>query len=140
MSSPGRFPARDFLLAFFLAVAVFFLPVKDGSGAFGSLAIVFVSIVFEAIPFMFVGALIGGLLEEFVSRERLTALLPRRGWLTVCVAQMAFMLTGPMFDLKLLLMYRSVFRNRAIVVLASLVLVAVLAVSSAFVFMDGLGP
>ncbi|MEF3169265.1 MAG: permease [Deltaproteobacteria bacterium] len=76
----------DCLLAFFLVVAVFFLPVKDGSGASGSLAIVFVSIVFEAIPFMFVGALIGGLLEEFVSRERMTALLSRRRWLTVCVA------------------------------------------------------
>ena len=34
-------------------------------------------------------------------------------------AQMAFMLTGPMFDLKLLLMYQSLFRFRAIVVLAA---------------------
>ena len=44
-------------------------------------------------------------------------------------AQMAFLLTGPMFDLKLLLMYQNVFKRRAIAVLASLILGAVLAVS-----------
>jgi uncharacterized membrane protein YraQ (UPF0718 family) len=41
-------------------------------------------------------------------------------------AQMAFMLIGPMFDLKLLLMYQGVFRRRAIAMLASLILAAVL--------------
>jgi hypothetical protein len=41
-------------------------------------------------------------------------------------AQLAFMLAGPMFDLKLLLMYQSLFRKRAIVVLASLILSMVL--------------
>ncbi len=54
-----------------------------------SLAIVFISIVLEAIPFMFLGALIGGLIEAFVSRERLTAMLPQKGWRTVCVAAAA---------------------------------------------------
>lgn len=44
-------------------------------------------------------------------------------------AQMASMLTGPMFDLKPLLMYQSVFRRRAIVVLSSLILAAVLVVA-----------
>jgi uncharacterized membrane protein YraQ (UPF0718 family) len=44
-------------------------------------------------------------------------------------AQMAFLLTGPMFDLKLLLMYQSVFKRRAIVVLATLILAGVLAIS-----------
>jgi uncharacterized membrane protein YraQ (UPF0718 family) len=38
---------------------------------------------------------------------------------------MAFMLIGPMFDLKLLLMYQRVFRNRAIAALAGLILFAV---------------
>jgi uncharacterized protein len=45
-------------------------------------------------------------------------------------AQMAFMLTGPMFDLKLLLMYQSVFRSKAIMILAALILVAVLGASA----------
>lgn len=35
---------------------------------------------------MFVGALIGGLIESFVSRERMTSLLPQKSWLTVCIA------------------------------------------------------
>jgi uncharacterized membrane protein YraQ (UPF0718 family) len=50
------------------------------------LAIVFVSIVLEAIPFMMIGSLVGGFIEAFVSRERMATLLPRKGWLTVCVA------------------------------------------------------
>ncbi|MDR2391388.1 MAG: permease [Planctomycetota bacterium] len=44
-------------------------------------------------------------------------------------AQMAFMLIGPMFDLKLLLMYRGVFRKKAICALIMLITVSVLAVS-----------
>jgi uncharacterized membrane protein YraQ (UPF0718 family) len=44
-------------------------------------------------------------------------------------AQMAFLLTGPMFDLKLLLMYQSVFKPRAIAVLAALILVGVLTIA-----------
>ena len=52
-------------------------------------------------------------------------------------AQMAFMLTGPMFDLKLLLMYQGVFRRRAIVVLASLILAAVLIISVGLEWLNG---
>ena len=44
-------------------------------------------------------------------------------------AQLAFLLAGPMFDLKLLLMYRTLFRRRAIMLLALFILTAVLAVS-----------
>ena len=40
-------------------------------------------------------------------------------------AQLAFLLTGPMFDLKLLLMYRTLFTRRAIGVLSVLILLAV---------------
>ncbi len=53
-------------------------------------------------------------------------------------AQMAFLLTGPMFDLKLLLMYQSVFRRRAIVVLASLILAAVLAIAVGLEILNGM--
>jgi uncharacterized membrane protein YraQ (UPF0718 family) len=52
-------------------------------------------------------------------------------------AQMAFMLTGPMFDLKLLLMYQSVFNRRAIVVLALLILAAVLGAATVLQWWNG---
>jgi hypothetical protein len=76
----------DYLPAFFLVAAIFFIPIGDESGALNSLAIVFVSIVLEAIPFMLFGSLVGGLIEAFVSRERLAAWLPKKGWLTVFMA------------------------------------------------------
>ncbi len=76
----------EYLPALFLAVALFFLPNGTESGSLNSLAIVFVSIVLEAIPFMLVGSLVGGFIEAFISRERMATLLPRKGWLTVCIA------------------------------------------------------
>ncbi len=76
----------DYLPALFLAAALVFLPTGPGSSTLNSLAIVFVSIVLEAIPFMMIGALVGGLIEAFVSRERMATLLPQKGWLTVCIA------------------------------------------------------
>jgi uncharacterized membrane protein YraQ (UPF0718 family) len=63
-----------------------FIPTGSESEVLNSLAIVFVSIVLEAIPFMFIGALVGGFIEAFVSRERMATFLPRKGWLTVCLA------------------------------------------------------
>jgi uncharacterized membrane protein YraQ (UPF0718 family) len=39
-------------------------------------------------------------------------------WLLPASAQMGFMVLGPMFDLKLLLMYFSIFKNRVIAALA----------------------
>lgn len=94
--SPAQYEKRsthlrriDILPALFLIVALFCLPAGSESQALNALAIVFVSIVLEAIPIMLVGALIGGLIEAFVSRERLTAMLPRKGWRTVCVAAAA---------------------------------------------------
>jgi len=73
-------------LSLFLVLTIWFIPTGYESGALNSLSIVFVSIVLEAIPFMFVGSLIGGLIEAFVSRERLASFLPQRGWLTACIA------------------------------------------------------
>ena len=61
----------DYLPAFFLVAAILFIPTGDESGALNSLAIVFASIVLEAIPFMLFGSLIGGLIVAFVSRERM---------------------------------------------------------------------
>jgi uncharacterized membrane protein YraQ (UPF0718 family) len=78
----------DALPALFLAVAVVCLPVVADPDAetFGALSVVFISIVLEAIPFMLIGSLVGGLIEAFISRERLVTLLPQRGWPTVCIA------------------------------------------------------
>lgn len=44
-------------------------------------------------------------------------------------AQMAFLVIGPMFDIKLLLMYRSLFKARVVPLLAALVVTAVLLMS-----------
>lgn len=55
-------------------------------------------------------------------------------------SQMAFMLIGPMFDLKLLLMYRTLFTRRAILLLATSILVAVILVSVVLEFSGVLSP
>jgi uncharacterized protein len=52
-------------------------------------------------------------------------------------AQMAFMLLGPMLDIKLLFMYRTVFRKRFIVVLAVTVLALVLLTALGIHFLFG---
>lgn len=76
----------EYLPLFFLAVVFFFLPYGGQDSSLNTLAIVFVSIVLEAIPFMLVGSLVGGVIEAFVSRERMIAMLPKKDWLTVCIA------------------------------------------------------
>ncbi len=53
-------------------------------------------------------------------------------------AQMAFMITGPIFDLKLLLMYQSLFRKRAIVALSSTILITVSTIAVALELVGGL--
>jgi hypothetical protein len=62
------------------------LPAGPRVGPYNALATIFASIVLEALPFMLFGALVGGLIEAFVSRERMAGLLPRRPLATICVA------------------------------------------------------
>lgn len=81
-----RMQSIDYLPALFLAVALLFLPKVSEPGSGNTLAIIFVSIVLEAIPFMLLGSLVGGVIEAFVSRERLATMLPKKGWQTVLVA------------------------------------------------------
>jgi uncharacterized membrane protein YraQ (UPF0718 family) len=50
---------------------------------FHTLGIIFVSIVLEALPFMLLGTLVGGLIEVFIAREKITRWLPERRWWTV---------------------------------------------------------
>ena len=76
----------EYLPAIFLVAALVFLPTGPKSGSLNTLAIVFVSIILEAIPFMLVGSLVGGFIKAFVSRERMAALLPQKRWLAVCAA------------------------------------------------------
>jgi uncharacterized membrane protein YraQ (UPF0718 family) len=72
------------LQALFLVAAAAMLLAPAGLGLpLGDLPLNFVSIVLEAIPFMMVGALVGGVIEVFVSREWLTARLEGRGRVAV---------------------------------------------------------
>jgi len=72
--------------AAFLLTAVLLLPVGPDSGPYRTLSIMFASIVLEALPFMLIGAFVGGLIEAFVSRERMAGLLPRRPLAAICMA------------------------------------------------------
>ncbi len=51
-----------------------------------TLSVTFVSIVLEAFPFMLIGSVIGGLIEEFVSEEKISSILPEGKLRTVFVA------------------------------------------------------
>ncbi len=61
----------------------FFWPETEKMRTF---SIVFLSILFEAIPFMLIGSLAGGLIEEFVSRDRVVSILPSKSRYTVFIA------------------------------------------------------
>ncbi len=54
--------------------------------ALTTFSIIFSSIVLEAFPFMLIGAVIGGLIEVFVSREALIKLLPKNRVLSIVLA------------------------------------------------------
>ena len=59
-------------VAFLLVLAVFFRQAPE----FTTFSISFVAIFLEALPFMLLGAVIGGLIEVFVSRTVITRVLP----------------------------------------------------------------
>ena len=74
-------------LVLLLVAAAWALPLFWGDRtAVRTFALVFGSIVLEALPFMLVGSLVGGLIEVFVSRERLTRHLPRGPLALTCAA------------------------------------------------------
>ncbi len=66
------FAAQSAFLFFAAAVFIIFY----GSPFYNTVAITFSSIVLEALPFMLLGALLSGLIEVFVSRDRIAQLLP----------------------------------------------------------------
>lgn len=72
---------------FFLLCAGSILLVAHDQKSIQTLSLIFTSIILEALPFMLLGSMIGGLVEIFVSRERMTALLPKKHpWLSVFIA------------------------------------------------------
>ncbi len=70
----------------FLCAAVALLFLFGTAEKRATLAITFLSIVLEAAPFMLLGSCISGLIEAFLSRERLMAFLPRQQRRTLFVA------------------------------------------------------
>ncbi|MGA1823588.1 MAG: permease [bacterium] len=70
----------------FLLFALSFLVVLYNKDLLMTLAITFVSIVLEALPFMLLGSLIGGFVEVFVPRERIASILPERTCITTFLA------------------------------------------------------
>jgi uncharacterized protein len=85
---PAQPPMSWSKVAMGLAVTAILLPplVAGNTPGVRTFALVFLSIVLEALPFMLIGACAGGLIEVFISRERLTSLLPKRAWAVTCTA------------------------------------------------------
>ena len=52
-------------------------------------AIIFLSILLEALPFVLIGTIVSSLIEIFVSREWLTEHLPKKSWFAFLVAGLA---------------------------------------------------
>ena len=53
---------------------------------FHDFALAFLSVLFEGIPFLLLGALISGVVDVFVSPERITKILPRNPVAAVCLS------------------------------------------------------
>jgi uncharacterized membrane protein YraQ (UPF0718 family) len=70
----------------FLAGSLFMLLIGGNNAVVTSFATVFSGIVLEALPFMLLGSLAGGLIEVYVSRDRLLSRLPAKTWQIVFIA------------------------------------------------------
>lgn len=69
-------------VCFSIALIVFFRHTPE----FATLSITFVSIFLEALPFMLLGSLAGGIIEVFVSQERIAAVFPKSKNYTIFLA------------------------------------------------------
>lgn len=54
--------------------------------SFPDFAVSFLSVLFEGVPFLLLGSLIAGLVDVFVSSERITRMLPRRRGAAICLS------------------------------------------------------
>lgn len=86
------------------ALGLLFLSVSLGlffwgwnSPVISSFMTVFAGIVLEALPFMLLGSMAGGLIEVFVSREKLLSRLPKKNWQMI-IASAAFGLLCPVCE------------------------------------------
>jgi len=85
-AGPAGIPWGLVLEALFLVYAMAIL-IHLGEGPYvRTLAITFVGIVLEALPFMLTGALVGGFIEVFVSEKRIASILPPGKFRTVFLA------------------------------------------------------
>ena len=79
-------PWGTILESLFLVYAVAIL-IQLGKGPYiRTLAITFTGIILEALPFMLIGALVGGFIEGFVSEKRIASILPNGKYRTVFLA------------------------------------------------------
>jgi uncharacterized membrane protein YraQ (UPF0718 family) len=85
LSTTGIKPGTLFELLF-LAGSLCLLLTGSKNPVITSFTTVFSGIVLEALPFMLLGSLAGGLIEVYVSRERLISRLPKKSWQTVLAA------------------------------------------------------
>ena len=76
------------LQVFFVAFSFAMAFSAQGSDIFATFSIIFSAIMLEAVPFMLMGALLGGFIEIFLSRERLIDLLPKRSVNAIVLAAM----------------------------------------------------
>jgi uncharacterized membrane protein YraQ (UPF0718 family) len=88
-AAPGGSLPGHFVRAMFVVVAVSTLLFGRGEESIKNLALFFVSIVLEAFPFMLLGSLVSGFVEEFVRKDRLASILPKRAFLTTVLAALA---------------------------------------------------
>ena len=65
-----------YLQLFFLVIALSMLLFSAQTEAYTTFAIIFSAIVLEALPFMLLGTLLGGVVEVFLSRETMIKFLP----------------------------------------------------------------
>ena len=70
----------------FLACSLCMFLIAGKNPVVTSFATVFSGIVLEALPFMLLGSLAGGLIEVYISRDRLISRLPAKTWQTVLAA------------------------------------------------------
>jgi uncharacterized membrane protein YraQ (UPF0718 family) len=84
---PGRVDRGLFLRGAFVAIAL--ILVVFGDARVTTFSVIFVSIVLEAFPFMLLGSMISGIIEVYVSKDRLAELLPKRRIVTTVIAACA---------------------------------------------------
>ena len=70
---------------FFVVAAVALVVLFRDRAQFQTLAIIFVSIVLEALPFMLIGTLVGGFIEVFIPQQAITRFLPERRYRAVFI-------------------------------------------------------